>query len=85
MCTFRYVHIDMQSQIISKFASFSFITKYDLLAQLNPGVNKTAMACGLKNLDNILMHCLVTNKTIPTNGKISGPRQSAPSSSSMPW
>ena len=56
--------------IISKFASLSFISKYDILAQLTPGVNNTVMGCTLKNVDKILMHCPVTNKTIPTHGKI---------------
>ena len=56
--------------LAGKFASLTFTSKYDVLAQLNEGVNKTVMASQLKNLDNIVMQCPITHKTIAANGKI---------------
>ena len=56
---------------LNKFQSVSFINKYDILAQMAHGVNRSILAPSLKSLDGIRIVDPTTNSAVPTSGKIS--------------
>ena len=56
---------------MSKFQSVAFINKYNILAQMAHGVNRSILAASLKSLDGIRIVDPSTNSAVPTSGKVS--------------